>query len=405
MPHFLTVLNLTPEDMSVVKKGWERVLRARLEDARFYWNTDIKTGFDAWTASLDHVIFLGPLGSMGDKCCRLEKLCAWLVSQPSVAARLTAPLPVEDAAKAGRMAKADLVSQMVGEFDTLQGIMGGIYARRMGLGENVASALEGQYLPAGPDSPLPSTDAGALLSIADKADTLVGCFGLGNIPTGAADPYALRRAALGIARILLEKGYRISVKKLFATALSFYADGIRWKFGKEEALAKLDDFFAGRLKNLFLTRGSDTLLVEAALGAGHDDVWAAGRRLVALESESRKPGFADNAQTFKRVTNIIRKQTGELRGIWIDELLQEKAEKDLALALTDMAARFDALWEEDRFDELLTLMDDVRPTVDSFFNEVMVMAEDSALRENRLNLLQALLSRMGRLADFSALQM
>lgn len=405
MPHFLTVLNLTPEDMSVVKKGWERVLRARLEDARFYWNTDIKTGFDAWTASLDHVIFLGPLGSMGDKCRRLEKLCAWLVSQPSVAARLTAPLPVEDAAKAGRMAKADLVSQMVGEFDTLQGIMGGIYARRMGLGENVASALEGQYLPAGPDSPLPSTDAGALLSIADKADTLVGCFGLGNIPTGAADPYALRRAALGIARILLEKGYRISVKKLFATALSFYADGIRWKFGKEEALAKLDDFFAGRLKNLFLTRGSDTLLVEAALGAGHDDVWAAGRRLVALESESRKPGFADNAQTFKRVTNIIRKQTGELRGIWIDELLQEKAEKDLALALTDMAARFDALWEEDRFDELLTLMDDVRPTVDSFFNEVMVMAEDSALRENRLNLLQALLSRMGRLADFSALQM
>ena len=134
-------------------------------------------------------------------------------------------------------------------------------------------------------------------------------------------------------------------------------------------------------------------------------MWAAGRRLAALESESRKPGFADNAQTFKRVTNIIRKQTGELRGIWIDELLQEKAEKDLALALTDMAARFDALWEEDRFDELLTLMDDVRPTVDSFFNEVMVMAEDAALRENRLNLLQALLSRMGRLADFSALQM
>lgn len=408
MPHFLTVLNLAPEDVGVVKKGWERVLRARLEDARFYWNTDLKAGFEPWTASLDHVIFLGPLGSMGDKCRRLERLCGWLAAQKGVADHMATPLSVEDAAKAGRVAKADLVSQMVGEFDTLQGIMGGIYARRMGLGEQVAAALAEQYLPAGPDSPVPSTDAGALLSLADKADTLAGCFGLGNIPTGAADPYALRRAALGIARILLERGYRISVRELFAVALSFYADGIRWKFGREETLARLDEFFAGRLKNLFLTRGGDTLLVEAALGAGHDDVWAAGRRLAALEAESRKPEFAGNAQTFKRVVNIIRKRLnehkGELSGKWNESLLQEDAEKELAAALSGMAARFDALWAADRFDELMNLMDDVRPTVDSFFDRVMVMAEDEAVRENRLNLLQALLARMGKMADFSALQ-
>ena len=244
----------------------------------------------------------------------------------------------------------------------------------------------------------------ALLSLADKADTLAGCFGLGNIPTGAADPYALRRAALGIARILLERGYRISVRELFAAALSFYADGIRWKFGREETLEKLDEFFAGRLKNLFLTRGGDTLLVEAALGAGHDDVWAAGQRLAALEEESRKPGFADNARTFKRVANILRKRKGEPCEVWNDALLQEAAEKELASALRGMASRFDELWAADRFTEIMTLMDDVRPTVDAFFDGVMVMAEDETLRENRLNLLHALLARMGRLADFSALQ-
>ena len=149
------------------------------------------------------------------------------------------------------------------------------------------------------------------------------------------------------------------------------------------------------------------MLVEAALGAGHHDVWAAERRLAALTAESGKPGFADNAQTFKRVANILRKQGDDavLDGAWKEELLAEPQDKDLARALIELADRFEALWREDRFDELLTLMDDVRPTVDAFFDGVMVMAEDPALRANRLNLLKALLDRMGRLADFSALQL
>lgn len=401
MPHFLTVLNLAPQDLSVVKKGWERVLRARLEDARFYWNTDLKAGFDTWTTELDHVIFLGPLGSMGDKCRRLERLCAWLAEQPGVNAD-----PVV-AAEAGRLAKADLVSQMVGEFDTLQGIMGGIYARRMGVDSAVADALAEQYLPAGPDSPLPATGLGALLSLADKADTLTGCFGLGNVPTGAADPYALRRCALGMARILMETAWRVPVDEIFRKARSLYKEDIAWKLSAEEALTRLDDFFAARLKNLFLTGGADTLLVEATLGAGHHDVWAAERRLAALTAESRKPGFADNAQTFKRVANILRKQGDDaaLDGTWKDELLIEPQDKALARALFGLFERFEALWREDRFDELLTLVDDVRPTVDAFFDGVMIMAEDLPLRVNRLNLLKALLDRMGRLADFSALQL
>lgn len=399
LPHFLTVLNIKPAVLDLVKKGWERVLRARLEDARFYWRTDLEHGFTPWLAELDNVIFLGPLGSMGDKCRRLEGLSAWL------AEKTTSADPVL-AARAGLLSKTDLVSEMVGEFDTLQGIMGGIYARRMGENSEVAAALPEQYLPAGPDSPVPSTALGALLSLADKADTLVGCFGLGNIPTGAADPYALRRCALGIARIILENGYRLSVHDIFAKAQSLYKPDIAWKLPPAEALAKLDEFFASRLKNLFLSRGSDTLLVEAVLNAGHQDVWAAGQRLAALTAESHKPGFADNAQTFKRVANILRKQEGSpLSGEWKNELLTEDAEKALAVALKRMSAAFENLWANDRFGDLLALMDEVRPAVDDFFNHVMVMAEQPALRENRLNLLQALLLRMGKLADFSALQL
>ncbi len=403
LPYFLTVANLTSREPDVVKKGWERVLRARLEDARFYWNTDMKASFEVWKEKLDHVIFLGPLGSMGDKCRRLSELCRWLAGQEGVAR--AAKVDPESAAVAGRCAKADLVSQMVGEFDTLQGIMGGIYGHKMGLDPAAADAIAEQYLPAGPDTPVPSTDLGALLSMADKADTLVGCFGLGNIPTGAADPFALRRCALGIARILIEKGYRIRVEDLFAKAQSLYSENIRWKLDKAEALAKLNDFFAGRVKNYFLTQGNDTLIVEAVMGAGCSDVWAASRRLAALTAESSKPGFADTAQTFKRVANILRKQGEGATGDFRRELLSEEPEKALADALDAMTARFDELWAEDRFDELLVLMEGVRPAVDAFFGGVMVMAEDMDVRANRLNLLQVLLSRMSRVADFSALQM
>ena len=195
------------------------------------------------------------------------------------------------------------------------------------------------------------------------------------------------------------------MEELFAKAQSLYSEDIRWKLDKSEALAKLNDFFAGRVKNYFLTQGNDTLLVEAVMNAGCSDVWAASRRLAALVAESGKPGFADTAQTFKRVANILRKQGSGVTGEYRRDLLTEEPEKALADALDAMTARFDELWAQDRFDELLALMDGVRPTVDAFFNGVMVMAEDENIRANRLNLLQVLLSRMSRLADFAALQM
>jgi len=189
--------------------------RARLEDARFFWEADCAATFDHWLDKLDKVIFIGPLGTMGDKTRRLEKLAA------SIAAHV-APELSADMARAGRLSKADLVSEMVYEFDDLQGKMGGIYARMKGEGETVAQALYEQYLPAGQDSPLPSSMGGAILSLADKLDNLAGCFGLGMMPTGAADPYALRRCTLGVCRIILELGLKVDIGSLLREAQNGY---------------------------------------------------------------------------------------------------------------------------------------------------------------------------------------
>jgi glycyl-tRNA synthetase beta chain len=401
MPHFLTVLNMTPQNSALVKKGWERVLRARLEDARFFWKADLASDFDSWLAKLDNVIFLAPLGSMGDKTRRLERLCRWL-------AAAVAPDIQEQAARAGRLSKADLVSEMVYEFDSLQGIMGGIYARRKGEDEIVAQAVSEQYLPAGPESPVPDSLCGALLSIADKADTLAGCFGLSMIPTGAADPYALRRCALGIARIMLEKGLRFDVRELFRYAQEGYGER-QWKLEPEQAAEKLHEFFVLRLKNLFVSQGHETLLVEAALHAGADDVWAAGARLEALDRFSKSAEFGQAVLTFKRAANIIRKQgqeeDGGLDGCYDASLFEDEAEKALASALEDIAPDFEARWAADDYHALFGLLGVLRPAVDAFFDSVMVMCEDPHIRRNRLNLLQSLVQRLGRLADFGALQM
>lgn len=400
MPHFLTVLNLRPKDTIKVKKGWERVLRARLEDGRFFWKTDLGSSFEEWLNRLDQVIFLAPLGSMGEKTRRISTLCAYLAPEVHQDETL--------AARAGLLSKADLVSAMVGEFDTLQGIMGGIYARKKNEPENVAIALAEQYLPAGPESPVPDSDLGAILSIADKVDTLVGCFGLGMIPTGAADPYALRRCALGIARIMLEKKYRFDIRKVFATALDLYGERT-WKLTPDELLSKLNDFFVGRVKNYFLTRGYDTLLVEAVIAVAPEQVWSVGQRLEALKKLNASPDFSLTAQTFKRVANIIRKQgheaTGKLTGQWDNALLQEAAEKEFAAELSKLFNEFEQLHEKDQFEQLFFRLSDLRPAIDAFFDSVMVMCEEPALRKNRLNLLKGLANRMEQLADFSALQL
>ena len=407
LPHFLTTLNLEPKDVALVKKGWERVLKARLEDARFFWEADIQVDFKVWLEKLEHVVFLGPLGTVGDKSRRIESLCRSLGESLGESKGIL-PGEVEKYAMAGRLAKADLVSEMVIEFDSLQGKMGGIYAERAGKGEIVSRGVYEQYLPAGPDTPVPSSLAGALVSMADKADTLAGCFGLGKMPTGANDPYALRRCALGIARIIMEHDLSVDLSAFLGWAQKAYAKDIKWKLRQEESLEKLMEFFGQRLRALFTGQGFETRVVDAALGAGFDDIRTLKARLEALASFSREADFEQAVLTFKRAANIIRKQGDEagqpLTGNYDPDLFEDEHETAFGERLEEMAPHFDDLWELGDFGGLMALLRELRPTVDGFFDNVMVMCDNGEVRLNRLNLLKALVDRLGRLADFNALQ-
>ncbi|MDO5536371.1 MAG: glycine--tRNA ligase subunit beta [Desulfovibrionaceae bacterium] len=398
MPHFVTVLNITPEDIGLVKHGWERVLRARLEDARFFWHEDLKANFDLWLEKLDHVIFIRGLGTMGEQSRRLESLCAWL-------AEACAPELKEKAARAGLLAKADLVSGMVGEFDTLQGIMGGIYAGKWGEAPEVAQAIGEQYLPAGPDK-MPESVNGAILAMAVKADTLAGCFGLNQVPTGTADPQGLRRCAIGIIRILLKFGFEVNVRELFEHALAGYGER-EWKFPASQVVDNLMAFFQGRLRNHYQALGAATPLVDAAIGAGTITVKGVDGRLAALTAFSGSESYVSSVQTFKRVANIVAKQQAagaDIPAAWNAALLQEDAEKALAAVLDEALPALDSLWAAADYAGMLARLDSLRPAVDAFFEHVMVACEDAALRGNRLAMLKAMVDRFSLLADFAALQ-
>ncbi len=398
LPHFVTVLNLTPPSVPLVKHGWERVLRARLEDARFFWHEDLKASFEEWLEKLNHVIFIRGLGTMGEQSRRLETLCGWLASA-------CAPDLEKQARRAGLLAKADLVSGMVGEFDTLQGIMGGIYAKQWGEDKVVADAIAEQYLPQGADK-MPETVAGAILAIAVKADTLAGCFGLNQVPTGAADPQGLRRCAIGIIRILLKFGFEIDPRELFAQALKGYGDK-EWKVASTMCLDNLMQFLTGRLRNYYQGNDAATPLVDAAIGAGCKSISGVDLRLRALVDFSADPDYTGSVQTFKRVANIVAKQVAqgaEIPAAWRKSLLQDDAEKALDKVLEEALPSLDNLWHKGDYRGMLAAIGRLRPAVDNFFDHVMVACEDAQLRGNRLAMLQAMVSRFSLLADFAALQ-
>ena len=397
LPYFLTAANIESREPALVRKGWERVLRARLEDARFFWEADCAATFDHWLDKLDKVIFIGPLGTMGDKTRRLEKLAAFI-------AVLVAPELAESLARAGRLSKADLVSEMVYEFDDLQGKMGGIYARRKGESQTVAEALYEQYLPAGQDSPLPSSMAAAILSLADKLDNLAGCFGLGMVPTGAADPYALRRNALGACRIILEMGLKVDIAVLLREAQKGYV-GVSWKFGEVETLEKLMDFFGQRLRAYWNGQGVETLVIEAAMAPGFSDIHETWLRVRALADFSRESDFEASVLTFKRAANIIRKQADQtLSGTVREELLEGDAEKSFWSTLREIEPVWAELAAASDYPQMLARLRMLRPAVDGFFDGVMVMCDDPGLRANRLNLLYRLVTALGRVADFGKFQ-
>lgn len=400
LPYFLCTLNIEPKDENLVKTGWERVLKARLEDAAFFWKTDTSTSLQKWVDELYKVVFIGPLGSMGEKTQRLQEICRYMAKKIN-------PESEREVVRAAQLAKTDLVSEMVGEFAELQGIMGGIYARQKGESDVVSRAIYEHYLPTGQDSPVPQSLAGAILSIAEKGDNLVGCFGLNMIPSGTHDPYALRRQSLGILRIVLTHELRFSLTALFQKVYEIYGHK-EWKLSSDELIGNLLDFFSHRIRAYYANQGFETKIVEAALGAGFADVFSFHNRLMALLRFSREEDFENAVLSFKRIDNILRKQGNEsgqdIDGQYDNNRLMESQEKELVEFWERISPRWDELWKEEDFDNLFALLWDLRPFVDNFFDQVMVMADDHQLRRNRLNILKNIVNKLGRLAEFAALQ-
>lgn len=387
MPLFVTVRNGDDTALDVVRAGNEKVLAARLQDAKFFFEEDLKVPLADRVEGLKSVLFQEQLGSVYDKVERVRRI----VDRAGAALNDDQRRQLD---RAAYLAKADLLTQVVYEFPELQGTMGGRYARHFGEEEEVATAIEEHYLPRHAGDRLPQSVVGALLSIADKIDTIVGCFGVGLLPTGSTDPYALRRQALGIIRIMLSHELSITLRELVDMALAEYAAIVP---DHKATAAAVMEFFAGRLKNLLLEQGLRVDLVDAALGLGVDDVRAAVGRATALNRAAETDGFADQTAAFHRAANLA----GKGRGDEVDPALFETdEERELWETVRALEGEVRARADAGEFEAALRSLAGVRGAVDAFFQSVLVMAKEERVRENRLALLKNVVRLFGYVADF-----
>ena len=392
LPGFIAVNNTRTRNMALVATGHERVLRARLSDARYFFTADSKVPLESWVDKLKSVLFQAKLGSMYDKVMRVKILSAWLADAVN-------PDVKEPVTRAALLCKADLVSQVVGEFANLQGIMGRIYARAAGESREVAAAIEEHYRPTQSGGQLPETQTGALLSIAEKIDSICGCFAVGLIPTGAADPYALRRQGIGILQILRDRKINVSLTELVAQGVSLFSD----KSGTppEQIAAAVLTFLNNRLSRLLADEGLSKDVVAAVISASADRIPDVERRAGALERLRGKPDFEPLAAAFKRVENILKKAVQDQVAAVNPSLFAHAAEGSLHAACQTVAAQVDRLMQDGDLDSALGSIATLRDPVDAFFNDVMVMAEDEGVRHNRLALLGSISAIFGQIADFS----
>jgi glycyl-tRNA synthetase beta chain len=412
LPHFLAVLNTDGDPRGIIRHGHERVLRARFNDARFFWQTDQKHPLRERTTWLKHVTFQKDLGSYYDKSRRVQRLCSWLceiIRQNKMQIR---PGIVH---KAASLAKTDLTTELVKEFTELQGIVGGLYASVQELDSDmpdatrqaIAQAIYDQYKPESMEDSVPRSVEGAVLSIADKADSIAGMFALGLQPTGSKDPFALRRQANGIVKTIAEKKLPLSLNPLFADAREVYrGSAAERKFSSEVNYAgALQTFFRERLE--FYLRdalGFKYDVVNAVLAAGSDDVVDAAARAEAVTRVRPSADFESISIAFKRIKNILRQASETKKRVApaVDaEALRDAEERDLAAQIPQVAKRVDALRAKRNYEHALVEISKLRPAVDRFFDKVMVMVEDEHIRANRLALLQKLLNEFSTIADFS----
>jgi glycyl-tRNA synthetase beta chain len=404
LPHFVTVSNIESRDPGKVRAGNERVVRPRLSDAAFFWSQDRKSPLAERRAGLDAVTFQAKLGSIGDKVRRITTLAGEIA--------LLIDAEKATAVRAAELAKCDLLCAMVGEFPELQGIMGRYYATADGEPAEVCAAIDEHYLPRGAGGALPETGAGIAVALADKLDTLAGIFAIGQKPTGTKDPFGLRRAAIGVIRILVEKKLDLDLRALVASACALQP------VSGATAANDVWDYIIERLRAYFIDAGASTEMFDAVRASEPVSPMDFGARLNALVAFLALPEAAALTAANKRIANILRKstsispdparQTAAPPATPQASLLREPAEKALADALADALPEVErALARPDAgkrdYRAALTRLAQLRPAVDAFFDGVMVNAEDPALRNNRLALLAQLRSLFTRIADLSCL--
>jgi glycyl-tRNA synthetase beta chain len=394
MPSFIAVNNTRTKDLKLVATGHERVLRARLADAQFFFKSDVEESMDEWVERLKGVLFQAKLGSMYEKVKRIQKVAAYLAEAGG-----QKPNIKEQVSRAAWLCKADLVSQVVYEFPNLQGVMGRNYALIKKEPKAVAAAIEEHYRPTYSGGPLPETVIGGLLGIADKIDSICGFFSVGLIPTGASDPYALRRQGIGIIQIMHDQGFSFSLRELIEKSLSIY--GIKGAKKIKEIADPVYTFIQNRMTYQLVEEGFAKDVIAAVADADADNVPDIWNRVRALQELKAAADFEPLATAFKRVVNIIKKADLPARRKVDEKLFEHESESALYSAFKDLKGKVSTHLAKGHYDQALREIAKLRDPVDAFFDGVMVMSKEKKIRNNRLALLWMISELFGLFADFS----
>ena len=392
LPHFITVSNIESKDVTKIQEGNERVIRPRFADAEFFWSQDRKSKLIDRRERLSTVVFQKKLGTLLDKTKRVEKITTAIADQLAGDTQL--------ALRAAELCKCDLMTEMVGEFGSLQGVMGRYYAAHDGEADEVATALEDYYKPKFSGDSLPQSITSQSLAIADRLDTLVGIFAIGQTPTGDKDPFALRRAALGVLRILIELELDLDLHHLIKIAAKHHDASIK----ASDAETGVLDFMLDRLHAYYLDKGILPDVLDAVISTKPTKPLDINNRLLAVDAFRQRAEAISLAAANKRIGNILKKVKGTLPSKIDKKLLEEKAEKELHQTLTDLDDKVQSLIDATKYQDALAELSTLRKPVDQFFDDVMVMADDEKLKNNRIALLNKLHGLFLQVADISKLQ-
>lgn len=390
LPFFLGVADAFQDPKELIKKGNERVLKARLEDARFFWNQDQKVALKARAKDLKRIVFQEKLGSYEEKTQRLKKIASYLIT------KVEAQPVKKHVIQAAELAKVDLLTEMVREFPSLQGKVGGLYSRIEGYPSSVWKSIYEHYQPVSLDEESPVSLTGAVLSIADKLDSIVGVVGIGILVTGSKDPFGLRRNAQGICKVILERKLNFSIMRLLDKVIDVYGES--FQKNKEEIKKYCLDFFSNRLRYIFERQGYRYDLINAALGSGLDNIYYSYLRVKALNALKESPNFEPMILIFKRVNNILKDQPSYKLN---SGLLSEKEERELYTTFSIIKNNVLPLIKKGDFSQAQRIIFRMHSAINKFFDNVLVMTDEARLRRNRLALLQAISTLLIQVADYS----